>query len=537
MDEAYRQNLSSSVTPSLFPSISFFRPLNSACSGRLPLIFHHYHLSGNWSEEISLNKAKMDDFKTKTASGSSNLRKLQNKMSKCTTQVPLVYAGDGSLRFGDSVMFGNLQSSSVLVCDPFSDNIPGMGMFRVSCAAEANEPVARNTFTICRPPSKLKNFTDDEEDPVLRIGQAFCLRCNENLLANADSNFLEPLLYLASTKKTERTCTKNSNRQMVYMTSQQNADTIWTLMPPSRGKIGSSERYLSVGSPVRVSDPIMLIHRQTNTNLTVDTKQSAVTEFGVEYECYNDRASSFGKLGVIVSEFNGTSTGESLSKPDAINYYWSIITATEPSDDNGPVTNELPPPATKEILVEEVRKVSSLKGSQGFAALRLLFVILDMNTRVNDGKLDREDVKECLIRWGLGLDHRYLDILLSSHETQNSGLINYREYLDYLRGPLSDRRLEILQNTYSLLESVNATNVESFRSVFIAQRHPLVQDGVCSPDDLVKYFRESLSFREKIPTVITFIAFVDFFNDVCHGDDDSFERLMADLFSCGTSRK
>lgn len=281
----------------------------------------------------------------------------------------------------------------------------------------------------------------------------------------------------------------------------------------------------------------MLIHRQTNTNLTVDTKQSAVTEFGVEYECYNDRASSFGKLGVIVSEFNGTSTGESLSKPDAINYYWSIITATEPSDDNGPVTNELPPPATKEILVEEVRKVSSLKGSQGFAALRLLFIILDMNTRVNDGKLDREDVKECLIRWGLGLDHRYLDILLSSHETQNSGLINYREYLDYLRGPLSDRRLEILQNTYSLLESVNATNVESFRSVFIAQRHPLVQDGVCSPDDLVKYFRESLSFREKIPTVITFIAFVDFFNDVCHGDDDSFERLMADLFSCGTSRK
>merc|ERR1711871_1732719 len=190
----------------------------------------------------------------------------------------------------------------------------------------------------------------------------------------------EPLLYLASTKKTERTCTKNSSRQMVYMTSQQNADTIWTLMPPSRGKIGSSERYLSVGLPVRVSDPIMLIHRQSNTNLTVDTKQSAVTEFGVEYECYNDRASSFGKLGVIVSEFNGTSTGESLSKPDAINYYWSIITATEPSDDNGPVTNELPPPATKEILVEEVRKVSSLKGSQGFAALRLLFIILDMNT-------------------------------------------------------------------------------------------------------------------------------------------------------------
>ena len=48
------------------------------------------HITGNWSEEISLNKAKLDDFKARCASGSSNLRKLQSKMSKCSTQVPLV---------------------------------------------------------------------------------------------------------------------------------------------------------------------------------------------------------------------------------------------------------------------------------------------------------------------------------------------------------------------------------------------------------------------------------------------------------------
>lgn len=488
-------------------------------------------LLGNWSEEISLNKAKLDDFKARSASGSSNLRKLQTKMSKCSTQVPLVFTEDGSLRFGDTVMFGNLQTSSVLVCDPFSDNIPGMGMFRVACAADANEPVARNSFIITRPPSKLKNFADDEEDPILRIGQAFCLRCNENLLVNPDSNILDPQLFLASTKKTERTSTKSTNRQMVFMSAQQNADSIWTMMPPSRGKIGSSERFLSIGSAVQVSDPVMLVHRQTNNNLTVDIKTSSVSEFGVEYECYNDRASSCGKLGVIVSEFNGTSTGESLSKPDAIDYYWSIITATEPSDDTGPSMQDLPPPASTELLVEEVRKVAVSKGAQGFAALRLLFIILDIQTRVNDGKLDREDVKDCLVRWGMGLDDRYLEILLSSHDKQNNGLINYREYLDYLRGPLSDRRLEILQNTYSSLESANATSVNTFRSIFNAQFHPLVQDGVCSGDDLMKYFVESLSFREKIPTTFTHIAFVDFFNDICPEDDESFELLMSDLFS------
>lgn len=44
-------------------------------------------LIGNWSEEVALNKAKLDDFHHRSASGSSNLRKLQNKIAKCTQKV------------------------------------------------------------------------------------------------------------------------------------------------------------------------------------------------------------------------------------------------------------------------------------------------------------------------------------------------------------------------------------------------------------------------------------------------------------------
>ena len=44
-------------------------------------------LIGNWSEQVSLERAKLDDFKHRTASGSSNLSKLQNKISKCTQKV------------------------------------------------------------------------------------------------------------------------------------------------------------------------------------------------------------------------------------------------------------------------------------------------------------------------------------------------------------------------------------------------------------------------------------------------------------------
>ena len=480
---------------------------------------------------MSLNAAKLEDFKAKSANGSSNLRKLQTKVGKCLTKVPLTYSPDGALKFGDSIMLGNLSSGSVLVCDPFIDNIPGMGIFKVAAAAEANEPVARNTYTIMRPPKYLKNFADDDSDPVLRIGQAFCLSCNENLLVSSDSKLLEPQLYLSSTKKTERTSTKSTNRQMVYMSTSQGADSIWTLSPPSRGKIGSSERFLSIGSPVFIGDAYMLVHRQTNSNLTVDIKNNEMSEFGVEYECYCDRTSSFGKVGMIVAEFAGQCTGESMAKPDAVSYYWSLVTAASetPSSELRP---ELPPPASIDTLLQEIRRVANEKGAEGFSALRLLFVVLDSKSRINDGKLDREDIKECLNKWGFDMDDRYLEILLSSHDPSRSGIINYREFLDFLRGELSTERMQVLDRVIDALEGVGAMSPEAFQKFFDATAHPLVYGGVCSERNLRQYFMDSLRFREKLPTTISTIAFCDFFCDVCIGENDAvFEKLLFEMFA------
>ena len=94
------------------------------------------------------------------------------------------------------------------------------------------------------------------------------------------------------------------------MSTLNNADTIWQIMPPSRGKIGNSERFLSIGQPINALEAAwLLVHRQTNTCLTADPKNSEKSEFGVEYEVYMDRTSAFGKLGLIVAEFKGVCTG------------------------------------------------------------------------------------------------------------------------------------------------------------------------------------------------------------------------------------
>ena len=232
-------------------------------------------------------------------------------------------------------------------------------------------------------------------------------------------------------------------------------------------------------------------------------------------------------------EFQGVCTGESLTKPDSSMYYWALISSQDESAsyrEDRPGTAAVP--ASLEVLLDEVRQVARSKGAEGFSSLRLLFIILDKKSRVNDGKIDREDVGDCLSKWGLPLDGRYLNMLLSSHDN-GSGLINYREYIDFLRGPISDRRLYLLNAVFSDLERLDGDRltIEGFKSAFATENHPLVYGDVCSESEMTRYFLDSLSFRERTPETVSSISFVDFFADVLFGyDDDAFESSLRSMF-------
>lgn len=204
---------------------------------------------GNWQEEIALEESKLNNFEKKAASGSLALRKQQVKVMRSTESVPHTYSDDGLIRFGDAVMLRHNLTNAILACDVFERVEPLLEQYLVSGSMGSAAPVARNVFRIVRPPAHLRGIEDDDNDPVLRIGQAFCLACNESLLVSPDSNVLAPTLYLCSIKKNERTATRRSNRQMVYMSPKNDADSVWVTALPSRGHKNASHRFLSIGRP------------------------------------------------------------------------------------------------------------------------------------------------------------------------------------------------------------------------------------------------------------------------------------------------
>lgn len=389
-------------------------------------------LIGNWKEEVALEEAKASSFQKRTNDGSGNWKKLQHKMATCSQVVPLTYAEDGFVKFGDTIVLRHDSSGSILGCDPFEEVLIGQKKFSVSGVADDPEPRARSTFTIIRPPERLWNYSDDPAEPILHVGQPFMLRCNESLLYSEESTILAPALYLSSTKMNERTATKGTNKQMVFMSPECAADAVWTAIVPSQGRKNGSERLLKSGLPISLSDPYQLTHRQTNMFVTVDTNHPTQTEFGVEYECHADRSTACGKLGLIVSEAQGYSTPATLTKPDAPVFSWHFVTA---EDKSFSIDNRtLPPAATTDAMLGELQKDIQMQDG-GFRSFVEYFDDLERKM-VKPGKMDREDLKAAIINFlnGGTLTAVYLDLLIDLVDFDKIGLIDIADFMQLCQG-------------------------------------------------------------------------------------------------------
>jgi len=490
---------------------------------------------GNWQEERVLEEAKVQTFRDRTSQGTSKLSQQQLKLALCNSIVPLTYSKDNVIRFGDTIMLNQLETGVFLACDPFEEINCTVDKFLVTgYASGKKEPQARTTFRIVRPPTNLKHFEDNENDQILRMGQAFCLACNESLLVKENADILAPTLYLCSTKKNERTTTKNTDRQMVYLSNQQDSDSIWLAVKPSYGRANISERYLATRQPLIVGDVIQLTHRQTNMYLTVDPKQVIRTQFGIDYECYADRASSCKKLGLLISEKKGESTGETLTKPDASQFSWTIVTAN--SEEEAVESRRLPAPATIDVLLNKYREFIVSRGVDAFWNLRA-FIIEIEKVNFADGKIEKENLKDALFKWGCPLEFKSLSKIVDMGDNNKIGMIEWRRFISSLRGDVPPSRKKIIKEVFERIDKKREgfVPVTTIQSIFNGRNHPLVAIGGGTNNDALEHFLFSTTLktsRSKPLAYLTYEPFEDYYADlsIAIEDDDIFTDIINSNF-------
>lgn len=486
---------------------------------------------GNWAEEIALANEKLKNFQKNSAGGSLVLRKQQLKIDQCTQRVPHSYSDDGLVRFGDTIILQHGSTGKSLACDPFEDTFPGFRRFLVTASSETS-PTARNTFVVCRPPMDIRSSDFDPDDPVVRYGQYFMLQCNDSLLLSADGSKMAPPLYLASTQKNERTTTKVTNKQAVYMQESPSADCLWCIQKPSSGRIGSTERFVSTGLPVYANERFVMSHKTTNTFISTNADYMELSDFGHEYEVFTSREFGKGKLSVMASEFSGKTTTGQLTKPTMEENEWLIVTSSNPEDG---VDNRILPQAPKfDDLVADMFNCVMSVGIGGFLRLRKDFVDIDA---MGDGRVPIREAKKLFQKRGLNMTDGYYDSVFQSIDVKNDGLIYYKELISLLRVPISESRLRLICKAYEALDEEGKEKVplDTLARAYKTSNHPLVKDGTYGPETMRNiYFRkvvESVHLRLRAPFV-TLDSFVDYFSDLSSAisDDEEFQEIFSSMW-------
>eukprot|EP00341_Mesodinium_pulex_P004931 CAMPEP_0116890726 /NCGR_PEP_ID=MMETSP0467-20121206/1236_1 /TAXON_ID=283647 /ORGANISM="Mesodinium pulex, Strain SPMC105" /LENGTH=456 /DNA_ID=CAMNT_0004558717 /DNA_START=68 /DNA_END=1438 /DNA_ORIENTATION=- len=442
-----------------------------------------------------------------------------------------------SIRFGDTVILKHIQTERSFACDPYEDIFPGQQKFLVTASAETRA-TARNTFRILRPEGNLQNTEDDPYDDVLRYGQPFQLGCNESLLISADGFAMAPTLFLASTLKNERTTTRVTNRQAAYMTARSDANSIWLVSKPSRGKGASSmERFVAEGSPVNANDQFVLNHRASNTFLSTSSDTQDLTDFGADYEVFTGRDLGIGKLSLMEAEFKGTATANTLSKPNKICSLLTFVTAASEAaaEDNRPIPQ---PPAFDDLVDDLIHAIKSF-GVTGIVEVRKSLLDLARGGRggASTGRVDIRDVKHALADKGVVTQDGYYDPVFASLDVRNDGYLDFRELLDIIRGNIPTHRLDFLATVFQGLDSSDKGEIplDDLKRAFNPSEYPAVKSGLLSERDMRNdYFANVIetTMRKKV-AVVTFDQFVDYFADISGtiGDDQYFEDLVGNSWT------
>ena len=176
-----------------------------------------------------------------------------------------------------------------------------------------------------------------------------------------------------------------------------------------------------------------------------------------------------------------------------------------------------------------------LRGISGLIALENNFRNLDED---NSQTIGINQFKKCLNNFRFNLPDDDIIQIFSDLDQEQTGKINYDEFIRVVRGEIPENRKKIVENIFYKVLDKNKngnTNLEIINNEFVAKNHPDVLNGKKNEEEILQEFINTfegnhyyLNGDDGTDGIVDLNEFIDYYESVSSfiKNDDDFENLV-----------
>ena len=130
-------------------------------------------------------------------------------------------------------------------------------------------------------------------------------------------------------------------------------------------------------------------------------------------------------------------------------------------------------------------------------------------------KLEPHEFADALNEYGLCSDKKMLNFLFSICDKNRDGVIDYKEFLRFLRGEMNEVRKGVVASAYAKLDKNKDGRVtlDDIAATYSASLHPDVLSGKKKPEDIYREFMKHWD-TQVADGIVTLDEFTDYYYDL-----------------------
>ncbi|CAH8870619.1 unnamed protein product [Trichobilharzia szidati] len=176
--------------------------------------------------------------------------------------------------------------------------------------------------------------------------------------------------------------------------------------------------------------------------------------------------------------------------------------------------------------IEKLRYQCLSRGASGIAGISRQFRIID-----DDGnkKLDFKEFSKGCRDFGVDLTKDEIKEIFDEIDTDQSGFIDFDEFLVSLRPPMSKCRVDVLNKAFLKLDKTKdgVITIEDLKGTYNVKHHPKYINGEKTEDEILVEFLKTFQPQQNADEVVTKEEFFNYYTGISASvDNDAYFDLM-----------